>query len=118
MFPAQRVRANTRRADPSLTGQRARLRLLAARICILVTATVGLGLTAGPAAEASCAGPQLGIQQNGLSIAPRRVGEGPDEQLLFDVDRAHPLQIAGTNLTVDCQDTIATPGGCGAPVPW
>lgn len=95
---------------------RARARRAAVRACILATAAVGLGLTSVPSAGASCAGPQLELQQRGSSVAPRRVGEGDDEELLFDVARDQPLLVIASNLTFDCNDTDAgSLGGCGGP---
>lgn len=78
-------------------------------------AAAGLGLIAVQPADASCAGPQLRVQQNGAPIEPRRVGEGLDEQLLYDVTRNQPLQATAFNLTFACNDTYAGTPGCGAP---
>jgi len=50
-----------------------------------------------------------------VPIEPRRVGQGLDEQLLYDVtSRDQPLQVEAFNLTFDCQDTYAGTPGCGA----
>lgn len=85
------------------------------RICVFVMAAAGLGLTASGPALASCAGPQLRLQQDGASLAPRRVGDGLDEQVLYDVDRRRPLHVEAFNLTFDCDDTAGGTSGCGAP---
>ena len=84
----------------------------------MVMAAAGLGLVATSSAHASCAGPQLALEQRGATVPARRVGEGETERILYDIRRDQPLQVNGSNLTFDCQDThSATPGGCGEPVP-
>lgn len=85
--------------------------------CALVLAALGLGVFAPGPAAASCAGPQLALEQGGTTVAPRRVGQGDREAILYDIGRDRPLRVNGSNLTFDCQDTAsASPRGCGAPV--
>jgi len=83
--------------------------------CVLVVAAAGLGLTVAQPASASCAGPQLKVQQDDASITPRRVGEGSEERLLYDVDRDRTLHVEAFNLTFGCNDTHAGSAGCGGP---
>ena len=85
--------------------------------CLLMT-SAALGAIAPPRAAARCAGPLLAVEQGGASLAPRRVGEGDRERLLYDVTRDQPLRLHGSNLTFGCRDTLSTTGGgCGAPTP-
>ena len=91
-------------------------RLTAARTSALLIAAAGLGLVVPLPASASCAGPQLALEQGRESVVARRVGEAENERLLHDVAREQPLRITGTNLTFDCRDTYSTKqGGCAAP---
>ena len=95
---------------------RRRLRHAAAMSWVLLVTALGLGLVA-PVAQASCAGPQVQLEQGGAPVEPRRVGEGEAERLIHDVVRGEPLRVLGSNLTFDCRDTYATQQvGCGAPV--
>ncbi len=97
---------------------RALPRRVAILACVLFMAAAGLGLVAPTPAGASCAGPQLALEQGGAPVPPRRVGEGESEKLLYDISRNQPLRVNGSNLTFDCQDTYsATQRGCGAPRP-
>ena len=93
-------------------------RLTAARTSVLLIAAAGLGLVVPLPASASCAGPQLALEQGRESVVARRVGEAENERLLYDVTREQPLRIKGTNLTFDCRDTYSmNQGGCVAPKP-
>jgi hypothetical protein len=93
-------------------------RFAAARTSVLLIAAAGLGPVVPLPASASCAGPQLALEQGGDSVLARRVGEAENEKLLYDVSREQPLRIKGTNLTFDCRDTYSTSqGGCAAPNP-
>lgn len=101
-----------------VVSSRALPRRVAILACALFMAAAGLGLVAPTPADASCAGPQLALEQGGATVPPRRVGEGESEKLLYDISRNKPLRINGSNLTFDCQDTYsATQRGCGAPHP-
>ncbi len=98
--------------------RRSRARGAATQAGLLLVVAAGLGLVAPSTAAASCAGPQVTLEQAGAPVTPRRVGEGEDERLLHDVTRAEPLRVNGSNLTFDCQDTPASnQRGCGPPVP-
>jgi len=84
----------------------------------LLVAATGLGLVPPSPAEASCAGPQLAFEQHGIAVAPRRVGSGDDEKVLFDLRRDQAVRVTGSNLTYECRDTYSsTQRGCGAPEP-
>ena len=83
---------------------------------LVAVAVVWLGLLSIPPARASCAGPLFELAQDGSSIAPRRVGAGDDEKILYDVQADLPLHLAGRNLTFDCQDTYGSTG-CAGPQP-
>lgn len=88
------------------------------RILILVLTAVGLGVVAAPSAAGSCVGPQVALHQGGAPVPSRWVGVGDDERLRYDVSRAQPLEVQGTNLTYSCQDTYSTTRfGCGPLVP-
>lgn len=101
-----------------MEGLRARLRRGAVQASVLVVTAGGLGLVVTPTARASCAGPQLALEQGGAPVPPRRVGEGESEEILYDVTRDQPLRVNGSNLTFDCHDThSANQRGCGAPIP-
>ena len=77
-----------------------------------------MGLVVPLPASASCAGPQLALEQGGAPVLARRVGDAETEKLLHDVTRDQTLRVRGRNLTFDCRDTYsATQRGCGAPVP-
>lgn len=83
---------------------------------VLLLAAAGLGLLA-PDVQASCVGPQLALEQGGRVVEGRRVGQGDDERLRYDLARDQQLRVLGSNLTFDCQDTYSsTQRGCGAPV--
>ena len=90
-------------------------RRAAAAIGIVAMIAVGLGLVAPAPARTSCAGPQLSLVQGGASVPARRVPQGADERLLHDVARRVPLQVLGSNLTFDCDDTVELHPGCGGP---
>lgn len=96
--------------------RRSQRRAGATQAALLLAAAAGLGLVAPPPASASCAGPQVTLEQGGAPITARRVGEGESERLLHDVIREQPLRVNGSNLTFGCSDTFA-PRGCGSPVP-
>jgi hypothetical protein len=95
---------------------RSQSRPTVARVFVLLIAVAGLGLVVPLPAGASCAGPQLALEQGLESVVARRVGEAENERLLYDVTREQPLRIMGTNLTFDCRDTYSmNQGGCAAP---
>lgn len=95
---------------------RSRRRRSALSAAALLIAAAGMGLVA-PDARASCAGPQLLLEQDGRVVSPRRVGQGDDERLLYDLAPDQPLRVLGSNLTFDCQDTYSSTPGCAAPAP-
>ncbi len=84
-----------------MNNPRARWRVAAARAGILLVAAAGLGLIAPLPARASCAGPQLALEQGGAVAPARRVGEAETERLLHDITRGQPLRVIGSNLTFD-----------------
>lgn len=84
---------------------------------VLILSAAGLGLVALAPATASCAGPQVSLEQHGAPTSPRRVGDVEHEKLLYDVSGDKPLRVKGKNLTFSCQDTASsTQRGCDAPV--
>lgn len=91
------------------------LRRAAALAGLIAAAALGLGLVA-PRASASCAGPQVVLEQDGAVVTPRRVGQGEAERLRYDVADDQPLRVDASNLTTGCRDTPSTVGGCGRPV--
>ncbi len=57
-------------------------RRLGATAAILALSAVSLGLVGTPSADASCAGPQLALEQDGLNVPLRRAGEGDAEKIV------------------------------------
>ena len=94
-------------------------RSLTARVALVLLSAVGLGaVVVAPIAGASCAGPQLVIDQGGYRVPGRQVGKGPNERIVYHVSRDEPLQVLGTSLTHDCNDTASyRQVGCGPPIP-
>ena len=94
---------------------RARVRRAGVLACILLTAATGLGLIGPQAAGASCAGPQVDLEQGGVAVPRQR--ENDDRELVYTVDRTQPLRVLGSNMTYTCRDTASfTDPGCGPPV--
>ena len=94
---------------------RSRVRRAAVLACIVLTASTGLGLLAPQTADASCAGPQVDLEQSGTAVPRQR--PNADSEPVYTVARDEPLRVLGSNMTYTCNDTgsFTTPG-CGPSV--
>jgi hypothetical protein len=94
---------------------RAQVRRAGVLACIVLTASAGLGLLGPQAADASCAGPQFDLQQDGTAVPRERANA--DSELVYTVVRDEPLRVLGSNMTYTCNDTGSfTHPGCGPAV--
>lgn len=79
-------------------------------------AAVGLGAVGVPAAEASCAGPQLSVQQKGTPALEARKTE--EDTVIYAITSDEPVTFLASNLADGCHDTDATTRtGCGPGTP-
>jgi hypothetical protein len=106
--------AGTARHADGVTGD-ARRRVVTTRVAAILLTVLALPvIVVLPPATAACAGPQLELHQRGASVPPRTVGKGATEKVVYTVRRGDSLEVLGTHLTFDCNDTVSfTQMGCG-----